>query len=267
MDWYLVIKTIKGRQYYYKQKTYRVGRHVRTQNIYVGPVRNGRPAMPVRGGWTSGHIDTTGAVTLPLPFGASVAVAPLAIDVESCPNTLMGEKSSRWGHAWDKHRRKTEGTRVVHDERIDDALKRLEVQWSHKDSGCWYMPSKDIVNIPQEYRFFDTPEQTATQAYHVVVFHELMHWTRRRVKRDPFTGIGVGFQGRYAAEELVAELGALTLMKCFGKEVGDEKRHANYFQHWQNNLPEAERERAVQYAKEEAAKAVKWILENAKVAI
>jgi hypothetical protein len=38
---YIVIKTIKGRQYRYQQRTYRQGRKVRTDTIYLGPVDGG----------------------------------------------------------------------------------------------------------------------------------------------------------------------------------------------------------------------------------
>ena len=38
---YTVIKTIKGRQYRYQQRTYREGGRVRTESIYVGPVGGG----------------------------------------------------------------------------------------------------------------------------------------------------------------------------------------------------------------------------------
>jgi hypothetical protein len=38
MDWYIVIKTIKGRRYRYRQKTWREGGRVRTRSEYIGPV-------------------------------------------------------------------------------------------------------------------------------------------------------------------------------------------------------------------------------------
>ena len=38
---YIVIKTIKGRQYQYQQRTYREAGRVRTESIYVGPVGGG----------------------------------------------------------------------------------------------------------------------------------------------------------------------------------------------------------------------------------
>jgi hypothetical protein len=37
MNWYRVTKTIRGRKYDYWQKTYRVGRSVKTLNKYIGP--------------------------------------------------------------------------------------------------------------------------------------------------------------------------------------------------------------------------------------
>ena len=37
MQWYKVTKTINGRKYLYWQKTYRVGRTVKTLNKYIGP--------------------------------------------------------------------------------------------------------------------------------------------------------------------------------------------------------------------------------------
>lgn len=37
MGWYIVIKTIKGHRYRYRQRTWREGKHVRTESHYLGP--------------------------------------------------------------------------------------------------------------------------------------------------------------------------------------------------------------------------------------
>jgi ADP-Ribosyltransferase in polyvalent proteins len=37
MEWYVVTKRIKGRAYYYRQKTWREGKRVRTRSEYIGP--------------------------------------------------------------------------------------------------------------------------------------------------------------------------------------------------------------------------------------
>jgi hypothetical protein len=38
---YIVIKTIKGKQYRYQQRSYREGGRVRTESIYMGPIGGG----------------------------------------------------------------------------------------------------------------------------------------------------------------------------------------------------------------------------------
>ena len=48
MDWYIVIKTIKGRRYRYRQKTWRENGRVRTRSEYIGPAADlgGTPTHP-----------------------------------------------------------------------------------------------------------------------------------------------------------------------------------------------------------------------------
>ena len=49
-EWYPTIKTIKGRPYLYRQRTWREGGRVRSQTQYVGPIDlagpTGRPELP-----------------------------------------------------------------------------------------------------------------------------------------------------------------------------------------------------------------------------
>ena len=66
MGWYRVVKTIKGHRYEYLQRTWREGRHVRTESRYIGP------AAREEGGSTLGRpvtaSDFDGVVTLPQTF-------------------------------------------------------------------------------------------------------------------------------------------------------------------------------------------------------
>jgi antirestriction protein ArdC len=96
--------------------------------------------------------------------------------------------------------------------------------------------------------------QTATQAYYAVVFHEIIHWSGDvgRLGRKHFN--------RYAEEELVAEMGAVILMRHFGMELGNPKRHAAYIQGWLDRCYEGDA--PLRRAKVEAAKAVRYILER-----
>jgi antirestriction protein ArdC len=67
----------------------------------------------------------------------------------------------------------------------------------------------------------------------------------------------------YAREELVAELGAIMLMKHLGMEMGNTMRHARYFQGWLRSA--GAEKRALSHAKREAARAVQYLLERGKI--
>ena len=54
---YIVIKTVKGRQYVYRQTSYRDGGKVRTRSEYIGPVN------PVRGSSIAGKAKVAAALT------------------------------------------------------------------------------------------------------------------------------------------------------------------------------------------------------------
>jgi hypothetical protein len=235
MDWYVVIKTINGRRYYYRQKTWREGKRVRTLSHYIGPVADEGPQQTKK--------------AKPAPKAA-------AIDVEGSVAALVGERSEDWEHHWQSDR---EGDDLVEkDERVERLLKSLEVRWTHNTTGAYYRPGADEVNIPPERCFMDKNGQSATAAYYVVLFHELIHWTARRVQRKH------GFDGlSYAREELVAELGAVTLMRCFGIELGYPQRHAKYFQVWLSRA--GSQKAAMAHAKREAERAVQFIIENGKI--
>lgn len=227
MDWYRVVKTIKGRKYDYWQKTYRVGRHVKTLNKYIGPHREYVPVPRI----------PDDAYTLPLPF--PVPALPIAQFNEKAFKLLTETptKDVNWWHHWT--RQSQSETKVQRIKKIDEVIERLPVKWSQRSDGCYFSPHKDLVNVPRINRFFDTELQSATQAYYVVVFHELIHWTHgpSRLNRREFKN--------YAVEELVAELGALTLMEHYGLGVGDYARHAVYFQTWLSRVPPINREEAL----------------------
>ena len=50
-SWYRVVKTIKGRRYVYEQQTTREGKHVRTQNRYIGPEGGARSGSGSSHSW------------------------------------------------------------------------------------------------------------------------------------------------------------------------------------------------------------------------
>ena len=241
MDWYIVIKTIKGRRYRYRQKTWREGKHVRTRSEYIGPAE----------GWVSVPAVPEGATTLSIPFPTTAQA--LARDTAAAAFELVMSpeaEGAEWEHHWDANRRGP--SRVQKAPEIEALLARLDVTWSHAKTGCYFSPREDRVNIPPASCFIDKHGQTATQAYYIVIFHELVHWSgvQRRLAR--------GCYNDYPTEELVAELGAVMLMKHFGLEVGYVGRHAKYFQGWLSRV--RNKIKAKTTAQHEAERAVQYLL-------
>lgn len=236
MDWYIVVKTINGRRYLYRQKTWREGKHVRTRSEYIGPAGAGSVV--------SNHPDTSGAETLSIPFKRP-------INVDAGMAVVLGKPAIEPVIPWKSSRR---GDILVElNPQVEEVLKNLDVKWTRQQKGAWYNPNTDVVNIPPLRCFEDRPNETATQAYYSVVFHELVHWTLDfyRTDRDHY---------EYAREELVAELGAMLLMQHFGIEIGDESRHARYFQGWHKRCRSWDS--ALDQAKKDAAEAVRFIVER-----
>lgn len=101
----------------------------------------------------------------------------------------------------------------------------------HGYSMARYRPDLDTIEMPSPGWFLDSPTRTASQAYHGVLFHELMHWTGPSHRCDREFGKRFGDK-KYAFEELVAELGAAFLCAAF--RIANEPRedHAAYLAHW-----------------------------------
>lgn len=86
-----------------------------------------------------------------------------------------------------------------------------------------YIPSLDIIQLPKWEEFHGNHQFYAT------TFHELVHWTgdKTRCDRDLRGRFGTA---AYAAEELVAELGAAFIAAEFGFDVVDNS--ASYIASW-----------------------------------
>lgn len=100
-----------------------------------------------------------------------------------------------------------EGERIA-----SEYLTRETIPLSHVGGGAWYMPSGDRVNVPPIGSFIGTSE------YYSTLFHECVHSTghESRLKR-PGVGDKSAFgSDKYAAEELVAEMGASILLATAG---------------------------------------------------
>ena len=88
---------------------------------------------------------------------------------------------------------------------------------------AYYAPGADFISLPAFTAF------KGADHFYNVAFHELTHWTghKARLDRDLKGRFG---QAAYAAEELIAELGAALLAAEFSFD-GDV-RHAGYIASW-----------------------------------
>ena len=137
---------------------------------------------------------------------------------------------------------------------VYDYLGRTGVKLSHSEGDrAFYRPSTDEVVLPIRKQFVSTAE------YYSTVFHELTHSTGHpsrlnRLARPSFFGTE-----DYSKEELVAEIGAATLVNHVGLETGSSLRNsAAYIQNWLKVLKDDKR--FIASAAGRAEKAVNLIL-------
>jgi antirestriction protein ArdC len=88
---------------------------------------------------------------------------------------------------------------------------------------AYYVPSQDFISMPAFAAF------RGSDRFYNVAFHELTHWTGHRSRLDRDLKHRFGSRD-YAAEELVAELGAAFLCAEFG--FNNDLRHAGYIATW-----------------------------------
>lgn len=105
----------------------------------------------------------------------------------------------------------------------DDFLRSTGVEIRNGNGEAYYVPSQDFISMPSFEAF------KGADHFYNVAFHELTHWTghKSRLDRDLRHRFG---ERAYAAEELVAELGAAFLCAEFG--IDGDVRNAGYIQTW-----------------------------------
>lgn len=113
-------------------------------------------------------------------------------------------------------------------ERIADAEAFFAAVGANVQTGgnvACYVPSTDTIRLPLLEQFDQSAHFYATQA------HEHVHWTGHtdRLDRDLSGRFG---SDAYAAEELVAELGAAMWSATAGLSAATRQDHAEYLAHW-----------------------------------
>lgn len=223
-------------------------------NQTVLQVRGTLPAVRVTrskpGGPRRGEVFTGASSSSPAgaPDGLEGAVTTCRCPTPA-PTPASGSGDGRPSLLADRAPRLPEAARIAAAERFFAALPGLDLR--HGGAAAFYAPASDHVQMPA-FADFHTVE-----GYYGVLGHEATHWTGHpgRLARN-LTG-RFGSVG-YAAEELVAELGAAFALATLGLAAEPRPDHARYVAHWLDLL-RADRW-AISISASKAQAAADWLL-------
>jgi antirestriction protein ArdC len=140
---------------------------------------------------------------------------------------------------------------------VEQVIAASGAKITHAGARSFYRPSTDEIVLPERWRFVDTKTRDATEGYYSTLLHELTHWTgaESRCNRSLRNRFG---DEAYAAEELIAELGAA--FACARLGITNEPRpdHAAYLAGWLKALRNDSR--AIFTAASQAQKACDYLL-------
>lgn len=135
-----------------------------------------------------------------------------------------------------------------HDDRVSPFIGATGAQISIGGDRACYIPSLDYITLPPPSAF------QGIEHYHATALHELTHWSGAKKRLDRDLSGRFGSQS-YAAEELVAELGAAFLCAHLGIE--GKLRHAEYIGNWIKLLMDDQR--AIFTASSKASQAADYL--------
>jgi antirestriction protein ArdC len=117
-----------------------------------------------------------------------------------------------------------------------------------------YIPALDRVEVPPIEAF------TQSEEYYAAILHELCHSTgsKNRLKREGIVEFDRKGIGKYAKEELIAEIGSTYLMAHAGKEMPMIENAAAYIAGWKQAIHDDPN--VVINASREAEKASQYVL-------
>ncbi len=140
---------------------------------------------------------------------------------------------------------------------VDQFVNATEATIRYGMDGAYYAPKPDFIGMPDWDRFKASENATATENAYSTILHELTHWTGPKHRCDRQFGKRFG-DNAYAAEELVAELGAAFL--CARLDITSEPRvdHAQYLDHWLGILKSDKK--AIFTAASKASQAVDYLV-------
>jgi antirestriction protein ArdC len=142
-------------------------------------------------------------------------------------------------------------------ERIEQAeafFKAIGSDLRHGGNQAFYSLSGDYVQMPPFEAFKDG------LSYYSVLAHEHTHWTANAARCNRELGKRFG-DNAYAAEELIAELGAAFTCAHLGLSTEPRPDHAQYLHSWLKVLKADKR--AIFTAASKAQQAADWLAQRA----
>jgi len=115
--------------------------------------------------------------------------------------------------------------------RADEVVRSTGASILHGGDRAYFSPKLDRIQMPDEKLFTGSETMTRTEGYYATLLHELVHWTGGEPRLNRQMGKRFGDQA-YAAEELVAEIGAAFLCAELGVTPELRDDHARYIADW-----------------------------------
>ena len=247
MAWRIIVKTVKGHRYRYRQRSFRVGGKVKTESVYLGradgPAGDAEPAAKPSQAAKSAPRSDDGVIAW-----------------------LMEPKNAKpWRRPYAASRAATFTNTLPLDRRILSLPIALGVRISSrpwpdphpKRDSPWYAPKADHIQLPDPTRLpARNPRQSAAR-YHQFLLHELVHATRHPSRLDRLNQ-GSSRSSRYAWEEMVAEIGSWLVLNRIAPGEDPLPMSAHYVQHFARQARPQDHRSAFA----EAKRAADYILEH-----
>ena len=135
------------------------------------------------------------------------------------------------------------------------ALQSIGADLRHGGNRAYYSPASDHIQMPPFQAFAENV------SYYSTLAHEHTHWTAKSERCDRQLGKRFG-DSAYAAEELIAELGAAFVCAHLGLSTEPREDHAQYINSWLKVLKADKR--AIFTAASKAQQAADYLIEHSE---
>ena len=140
-------------------------------------------------------------------------------------------------------------------ERAETFFQSIGATVRHGGNRAYYAPDSDHIQMPPFQAFRESI------GYYSTLAHEHTHWTATAARCDRQLGKRFG-DNAYAAEELIAELGAAFTCAHLGLSTEPREDHAQYLASWLKVLKADKR--AIFTAASKAQQACDWLVQRAE---